>query len=58
MKIQVLTKQNYRTEVLVDNKFVYESFLHGRAETENLKKLVHALGLDVEITDRLDKDKI
>lgn len=52
IKIQVVTKKNYRTEVLVDNKFVYESFLHIKAEMKNLKLLILALGIEnVEVVD-------
>jgi hypothetical protein len=56
MKIQVIVKANYRTDVLVDGKFVYESFLHGKAEIKNLKHLITALGLEnVEVTDKEEK---
>lgn len=46
VKIKVITKKNYRTEVLVDGVFAYESFLHAKAEIKNLKKLVDALQIE------------
>jgi len=57
VKIQVLTKANYRTDVYVDGKFVYESFLHGKTEIVNLNKLIHALKLDnVEVVDSINNE--
>lgn len=46
IKIKVITKKNYRTEVLVDGIFAYESFLHAKAEIKNLKKLVEIIELE------------
>ena len=52
IKIQVVTRQNYRTDVLVNDKFAYESFLHAKAEIKNLKHLIAALGLEnIEIVE-------
>lgn len=46
IKIKVITKKNYRTEVIVDGVFAYESFLHAKAEIKNLKKLVEIMELE------------
>ena len=52
VKIQVLAKGDY-TEVLVDNKFAYTSFLQPKFERENLRKLIELAQLDnVEVTDK------
>ena len=53
MKIQVVTKRNYRTEVLVDNKFAYQTGIHPDIEMVNLKRLIELLGLEnVEVTNK------
>jgi hypothetical protein len=53
IKIQVIPAK-YRTEVLVDNKFAYQTGIHPDIEMVNLKRLIELLGLSdtVEITDK------
>ena len=46
VKIRVISKANFRTEVLVDGLFAYESFLHKKIEIKNLKSLVKLLQLN------------
>ena len=52
VKIRVISRINYRTEVMVDGLFAYESFLHRNVEVKNLKHLIKLLQLDnVEVVD-------
>lgn len=53
VKIQVIGRANYRTDVLVDNKFVYQTGVYPSIEKDDLQKLIIALGLEnVEVTDK------
>lgn len=53
VKIQVIGRPTYRTDVLVDNVMVYQTGVHPTIEMEKLKKLVEALKLEnVEVTDK------
>jgi hypothetical protein len=52
VKIRVITKVNYRNEVMVDDSYAYESFLHRSAEIKNLKHLIKLLDLEnVEVVE-------
>lgn len=53
VKIQVFTGGNYRTEVFVDNKFVYQTGTHPNIEMEHLNKLISALEVEnIEVTNK------
>lgn len=52
VKIRVVTRKNFRSEVVVDGLFAYESFLHRNVEIKNLKHLIKLLQLDnVEVVE-------
>lgn len=44
IRIVVMGCKNYRTEVIVNDKFVYQTGIHSKVETDNLVKLFNALG--------------
>lgn len=43
IRITVMGRKNFRTDVIVNEKFVYSTGIHAKVETDNLVKLFNAL---------------